>query len=390
MIALWFPQVSSIPSVSFSPIIPFSKHSIAKAMVQPVDMVSRPWRLQISLATIIESGSLFRHMLPNAPIVSYSGLWIPAANLYSPRPSFMIPPQCMGQFQHPYRFSCLLTKFSPEISSRSGMSRMLPAQFLIGRRPFMTEPGIMAQVPISWKNEYQGFFFISGKYFLRKWSNFSFSTTGTFFLPRTARALRPFDPMTAPIPERPAARPLFVITADIKEILSPAGPIQATRRSLPCSPFNRSSVSWVSFPQINCASRSSALPSSIKRYTGFSEAPVKKTASYPENLRYGPKSPPEFASPQVSVRGDLATTVNLPQKGTVVPVTGPVKKPRMFPGPKGLTPLSWRLKRIWAPNPKPPRKSRQIFSSSGSSIISAVVRFTNKIFPMYPPIIRTS
>jgi hypothetical protein len=98
-------------------------------------------------------------------------------------------------------------------------------------------------------------------------------------------------------------------------------------------------VSWVSFPQINCASLSSAFPSSIKRYTGFSDAPLKKTASYPANLRYGPKSPPEFASPHVSVSGDLATTVNLPQKGTAVPVTGPVKKPRIFPGPKGLTPL---------------------------------------------------
>ena len=72
------PQVSSIPSVSVLAITPFSKHSMAKASTPPAEMVSRPLRLHISFILMIDNRSSFMHMVPNAPTVSYSGLWASA------------------------------------------------------------------------------------------------------------------------------------------------------------------------------------------------------------------------------------------------------------------------------------------------------------------------
>ena len=68
-----FPHVSSKPSVSFIFIRPFSKHSIAKAIVDPVDIVSIAARLHKSLISSIESKSLLRRSAPNEQQVSYSG-----------------------------------------------------------------------------------------------------------------------------------------------------------------------------------------------------------------------------------------------------------------------------------------------------------------------------
>ena len=80
---------------------PFSKHSMAKAMQAPAEMVSTPWRLQMSLAKMSESRLSLQRLLPNMAMVSYSGLWAPSSYTYSPVPAFMMPPQAMGQRQQP-------------------------------------------------------------------------------------------------------------------------------------------------------------------------------------------------------------------------------------------------------------------------------------------------
>ena len=44
-------------------------------------------------------------------------------------------------------------------------------------------------------------------------------------------ALRFFEPITAPTPDRPAARPMSLITQAKRTRFSPAGPMQATLAS---------------------------------------------------------------------------------------------------------------------------------------------------------------
>jgi len=71
--ALLFPNLSSIPPVSSNPIILFSKHSIAKAIIPPVEIVSRPYALQSSFAFVTILISLIPRLEPSIAIVSYSG-----------------------------------------------------------------------------------------------------------------------------------------------------------------------------------------------------------------------------------------------------------------------------------------------------------------------------
>ncbi|KAF5046760.1 hypothetical protein SDC9_60322 [bioreactor metagenome] len=67
--------------------------------------------------------------------------------------------------------------------------------------------------------------------------NASFSIAASFTLtlpvPLTTMALRFLEPITAPTPDLPAARPLSFIMPDIFERFSPAGPIVATRTFSP-------------------------------------------------------------------------------------------------------------------------------------------------------------
>ena len=57
------------------------------------------------------------------------------------------------------------------------------------------------------------------------------SATRTPCVPRTTMALSCLEPMTAPTPERPAARPMSFITALILTRFSPAGPMHMTLAS---------------------------------------------------------------------------------------------------------------------------------------------------------------
>ena len=76
IIAFEFPHVSSSPPVSFTLISPFSKHSIAKAIVAPVEMVSIAARLHNSLISKIDNKSLLRRRAPKEQQVSYSGRYV--------------------------------------------------------------------------------------------------------------------------------------------------------------------------------------------------------------------------------------------------------------------------------------------------------------------------
>ncbi len=88
----------------------------------------------------------------------------------------------------------------------------------------------------------------------------------TGILPRTAIALRRFDPITAPMPVRPATSFRSLAMHANRTRFSPAGPIVATRmRGSPSSARIASSTSPVILPQRRPASRISTAASAIQR-----------------------------------------------------------------------------------------------------------------------------
>ena len=72
--------------------------------------------------------------------------------------------------------------------------------------------------------------------------------------------------------------------------------------------------------------------------------------SYPVNLSIGPKSPPQLASPQPPLFGDLHTTwKRWPKSG--VPVSSPGKMPSRLSGPIGSASAGMRSNSSRAPSP---------------------------------------
>jgi hypothetical protein len=115
-------------------------------------------------------------------------------------------------------------------------------------------------------------------------------TLPTPLVPRTAIAFRFLAPITAPTPERPAARCRSLITPAKRQPASPARPIEETRICGSwCFVLRRCSVSHVVRPQTPAASRSSALSSSMCRYTGFGERPSRMIMSQPAILSSAPQ-----------------------------------------------------------------------------------------------------
>ena len=80
-------------------------------------------------------------------------------------------------------------------------------------------------------------------------------------VPRTAMAFSFLEPITVPMPPRPAARCLSFMMAEKRQPVSPAGAMQAMRNSSPSSSRSRSVVSNTSLPHRWAASRSSTVPS---------------------------------------------------------------------------------------------------------------------------------
>ena len=184
-------------------------------------------------------------------------------------------------------------------------------QFLTGVAPEATSPAVSPQVPcfismsanppISRISEIKS---------LRNCSRASRSATAALPVPRTATALSFLAPITAPTPERAAARPRSLMMPLIRDSFSEAGPMQAIRIFLsPAAVWMAVSVSTVSLPQSWAASFNSILSSFIIRYLGEAATPETKTASQPAAFSSAPKYPPELASPQPPVKGDLQTAM---------------------------------------------------------------------------------
>ena len=84
------------------------------------------------------------------------------------------------------------------------------------------------------------------------------------FVPTTATAFRFFEPITAPTPDRPAARCISFMIAAISTCFSPAGPMHATLASSSVSARRASVVSGTHLPQRCVASRNSMRSSLIQ------------------------------------------------------------------------------------------------------------------------------
>ncbi len=140
------------------------------------------------------------------------------------------------------------------------------------------------------------------------------------------------------MPVRPFARLDMFMRAAKRTRLSPAGPICSTSIfGSPSSFLIVLSASPVTFPHKGEASRSSASPLWIHRYTGSGALPLIMRASKPANFNSAGQYPPHCESPMAFVRGDLALAVMrlCPEIGA--PVVTPTLRAKMFSGLKGST-----------------------------------------------------
>ena len=118
--------------------------------------------------------------------------------------------------------------------------------------------------------------------------------------------------------------------------------VQRTRLSSSSS-WIAACVSLVVLPHRWEASRISALPSVIQRYTGLGETPSTMRASKPARLNSALQKPPISAAPNAPVSGDLAPTAvrEAPEMGR--PVSTPGAKTSLFSGPRGSAPWGTSL-----------------------------------------------
>ena len=100
----------------------------------------------------------------------------------------------------------------------------IPPQFLIGVSPEVPIRTLPAVVPNFLKaNTIPALeVFICSLYSLVEFSIKSLSETSIVLFPLSTIAFNFFEPITAPNPDLPAARPLSLITPDIKDKFSPA------------------------------------------------------------------------------------------------------------------------------------------------------------------------
>jgi hypothetical protein len=126
---------------------------------------------------------------------------------------------------------------------------------------------------------------------------------------------------------------------EIRDSSSPAGPITAVRQPSPNFSRMAARVSRVSRPHTLVASSRRASPSSITSATGFSLAPVTRTASKPALQRATPSQAPAIERQKVPVRGERKANAVLEAVGIPVPVRSPGAMARAFSGPRGSAPL---------------------------------------------------
>src|SRR6185369_8147571 len=96
------------------------------------------------------SGSAIRFIVPNAPIVSYSGRCVCRGyGYFGSMESLDSAPHAIGQRKHPYDFSIRgLIVEPPSIFLASGKSTTpTPPQFFTGESPLIALPAVIPVVP---------------------------------------------------------------------------------------------------------------------------------------------------------------------------------------------------------------------------------------------------
>jgi len=174
-------------------------------------------------------------------------------------------PQLMMQEKHPRgRVRIFFVRDSPP--TLSAVAKTPSRKFRVGSPPLSFRILIRTSVPyiLSPPPPTGCFLIISVALTIVSRKAFA-SATRTAPVPRMATALRCFDPITAPMPVRPAARLHSFITLANRTILSPAGPMQATDASSSVAAQIASVVSGTDFPQISPALRISTAASLTQR-----------------------------------------------------------------------------------------------------------------------------
>ncbi len=178
-----------------------------------------------------------------------------------------------------------------------------------------------------------GWFFSTSRQPLQTSLYFSSLGIQGFWSPPATTALRFLDPITVPMPARPATRSCEKMAANLTRF-SPAGPMTI----FPIFLGSFSCVFSVSRPHRCEASSMETSPFSIFSQLGLGALPRTIRASKPERLRCTPKLPPLLELTIRPVAGDLEVTLNLLVLGAPVPVMAAVVTMRMFSGLIGSTP----------------------------------------------------
>ena len=169
-------------------------------------------------------------------------------------------------------------------------------------------------------------------------SNCSRSKTGAGLRPLTAMAFRFFDPITAPVPVRPACLPPSLAMLANLTPFSPAGPMQATLNRRPSLSRTVCSVFDVPNPNRSDASSNLTVSSSITSSVGWALLPVITRASHPVRFNSTARKLELSESPIMPVSGDLAATANLLEVVSLLPMSGLHANMSGLSGPSGSAP----------------------------------------------------
>ena len=176
-------------------------------------------------------------------------------------------------------------------------------------------------------------------------------------LPDSTTALSRFEPITAPTPERAAYLPPSLEMPEISDSFSATGPIVAMAGFfVPAhAALKLSSDSMASIPHWAEASTRRGPVSSATKATGPAETPRNRMPSQPQRLISGESVPPQLASPQPPVSGDLQQTIQRPVIIEPVPVRSPLINASTLSGPRGSAPTGIISVNSLAASPTPPR-----------------------------------
>jgi hypothetical protein len=193
----------------------------------------------------------------------------------------------------------------------------------------------------------------------------------TCLSPRTAMAFKFFEPITAPLPPRPAWRPSCDTVAN-RTRFSPAGPMAAIRNPAPNVLPRIALASRADFPHAADASSNRTPSGSITTHTGDSAAPTITKASYPVFFPAIAKCDDDSESLIRQVSGDWHMTANFADVVNGLPTSGLNTNASGASGAKGSCRSRHSRSRSHVPSPLPPKKFRS--TSGGNSTASALRR----------------